>query len=212
MPDDTDPISSTVAFLLKNFTLTFFFAGLIVSLIIIAVRRPDRHGIWHVLFTWFLIFSIGITYIYNGVFHIAFGDMAAASIGWENNGFQAEVGFASIGIGIVGLMAAPRRMPFSLKLAAMIGPACFLWGAAGAHIYDIIETGNLAPNNAGVILYTDILIPVIGFALWACAYASRNRSASTPRAHYGIGTGVTPSGASPAAPPSGAVSTQMPPV
>ncbi len=183
MSDATDPISSAIAFLLKNFTLTFFFAGLIVSLIVIAVRRPDRHGRWQALFTWFLIFSIGIAYIYSGIIHIAFGDMAAASIGWENNGFQTEVGFASIGIGIVGLMAAAQRMPFSLKLAAMIGPACFLWGAAGAHIYDIIDTGNMAPNNAGVILYTDILIPVIGFALWAGAYATRSRERETPAPH-----------------------------
>lgn len=168
-----DPVSATIAFLMQNFTLTFLAIAVIVAVIVILVRRPGAHGVWHAFLSWFLFFAIGVTYIYNAVFHIFFGDMAAASIGWENNGFQTEVGFASLGIGIVGIMAFPRRAPYSLKLASLVGPACFLWGAAGAHIIDIIETGNMAPNNAGVILYTDILIPIIGVVLLVGAYLTR---------------------------------------
>ncbi len=47
----------------------------------------------------------------------------------------------------------------------MVGPALFLLGAAGGHLYQMIAAGNFAPGNAGVIFYTDILIPLIGFAL-----------------------------------------------
>ncbi|MBS1673841.1 MAG: hypothetical protein JSS74_07740 [Actinobacteria bacterium] len=173
-----DPISGIIAFLLMNFTVTFFVIGVIVAAISVAVRRPARADVLATFLNWFLFFAIGVTYVFNGIMHTVFGDMAAASIGWENNGFQAEVGFASIGVGIVGFMAAPRRMPFSLKLAALVGPACFLWGAAGTHIADIITTGNLAPNNAGPVLYTDILIPIIGFALWTAAYVARRRQAA----------------------------------
>ncbi len=96
-------------------------------------------------------------------------------IGWENNGFQAEVGFASFGMGLVGIFAAMKRMPLSTKFAALIVPACFLWGAAGTHIADIIATGNMSAHNAGTVLYTDILIPVIGFALWIGCFATRAR-------------------------------------
>lgn len=177
-----DTIGRAIAFLLMNFTITFFVIGVIVAVIVVAVKRPAKHEAISVFFNWFLFFAIGVTYVFNGIMHTVFGDMSAASIGWENNGFQAEVGFASLGIGIVGLMAFPRRMPYSLKLAALVGPACFLWGAAGTHIVDIVTTGNLAPNNAGVILYTDILIPVIGLALWIAAYATRNRDLPTPSA------------------------------
>lgn len=177
-----DTIGRAIAFLLMNFTITFFVIGVIVAVIVVAVKRPAKHEAISVFFSWFLFFAIGVTYVFNGIMHTVFGDMSAASIGWENNGFQAEVGFASLGIGIVGLMAFPRRMPYSLKLAALVGPACFLWGAAGTHIVDIVTTGNLAPNNAGVILYTDILIPVIGLALWIAAYATRNRDLPTPSA------------------------------
>ncbi len=176
----SDPIGGIIAFALKNFTLTFMIIGIVVALIVIAVQRPGKHGVYAALLNWFLFFAIGITYIFNGIMHTAFGDMSAASIGWENNGFQAEVGFASIGVGIVGILAFPRRMPYSLKFAALVGPACFLWGAAGTHIIDIITTGNLAPNNAGLILYTDIFTPVIGFVLWGLALASRERSGDRP--------------------------------
>jgi len=166
-------IGTIIALLLKNFTVTFFVVGLIVALIVSLAQRPSRHGAIATFFNWFLFFAIGVTYIFNGIMHTVFGDMSAASIGWENNGFQTEVGFASLGIGIVGIMAFPRRAPYSLKLASLVGPACFLWGAAGAHIVDIIETGNMAPNNAGVILYTDILIPIIGIVLLLGAYLTR---------------------------------------
>jgi hypothetical protein len=54
-----------------------------------------------------------------------------------------------------------------MRMAAIVGPACFLLGAAGTHIADIVKTRNFAPGNAGVIFYTDILLPVIGFALLA---------------------------------------------
>ena len=175
-----DTIGHAIAFLLMNFTITFFVIGVLVAAIVVAVERPSKHEVISVFFSWFLFFAIGVTYVFNGIMHTVFGDMSAASIGWENNGFQAEVGFASLGIGIVGLMAFPRRMPYSLTLAALVGPACFLWGAAGTHIVDIVTTGNLAPNNAGVILYTDILIPAIGLALWIAAYATRNRDLPTP--------------------------------
>ncbi|MGB4779516.1 DUF6790 family protein [Microbacterium sp.] len=168
-------MSELIALAMKNFTLTFLIVAIVVTVVVIAVKRPGRHGAWATALNWFLFWAIGITYIYNGFFHIVFGDMAAASIGWENNGFQAEVGYASIGMGLVALIAFPERMPYSLKFAALVTPATFLWGAAGAHISSIIEADNFAPNNAGVILYTDLLIPVIGFALWAFTYATRER-------------------------------------
>jgi hypothetical protein len=52
-----------------------------------------------------------------------------------------------------------------MRLAAIIGTACFLWGAAGVHIHSMITAHNFEPGNAGVIFWTDILIPVIGFIL-----------------------------------------------
>jgi hypothetical protein len=53
---------------------------------------------------------------------------------------------------------------FLERLAAVVGPACFLLGAAGGHLYQMMTAGNYA-GNAGVIFYSDIFLPVIGFVL-----------------------------------------------
>jgi hypothetical protein len=75
------------------------------------------------------------------------------------------VGFASLGMGLVGLLAF--RGSFDMRLAAVVGPACFLWGAAGVHVHQMISAHNFAPGNAGVIFYSDILVPLASFIfLW----------------------------------------------
>jgi hypothetical protein len=66
-----------------------------------------------------------------------------------------------------------------LRLASILGPAMFQWGAAVGHVHEIMTTGNMAPGNAGIMLYSDILLPVIGFALlWFKRSVDGARSAS----------------------------------
>lgn len=66
-----------------------------------------------------------------------------------------------------------------VKLAALVGPALFLWGAAGGHIHQLITAGNEAQGNAGSILYTDILMPLAGFLfLWRFVVATRRERAA----------------------------------
>jgi hypothetical protein len=156
-----------ITFILGNFTLTFLVIGLVVSVIVLMRAAKPLNGpvVTEALFKWFLFFSIGISSIYNGIFHIFFGDLAASYIGWSNSPFQLEVGTASLGFGAVGLLAAWRS--FDMRLAAILGPAIFLWGDAAGHIYQMMTAHNFAPGNAGVIFWTDILLPLIGFVfLW----------------------------------------------
>jgi hypothetical protein len=56
-----------------------------------------------------------------------------------------------------------------------VGPALFLLGAAGGHIYQMISAGNFAPGNAGIIFYTDILIPALGFLLLGLQHRLEHR-------------------------------------
>lgn len=167
-------LEKLITFILSNFTLTFLAMGLICSLVsLINKQRPyKRKVIVEALFSYFLLFSIGISYIYNFIFHVFFSEKSAAFIGWANSPFQLEVGFASLGFGIVGLMAFRASLGF--RAAAVIGPAFFLWGAAGGHIYQMIMTGNFAPGNAGIILWTDIIMPIIGFTLLYQQYSLRD--------------------------------------
>ncbi|MFT0893260.1 DUF6790 family protein [Pseudochelatococcus sp. G4_1912] len=158
-------MESTIRFALSNFTLTFFIIGLIASAIRIA-RAPRPVGIDTIveaLLRYFLLFSIGLAFFYNFIMHVFFGEMSAAFIGWQNSPFQAEVGYASLGFALVALLAVSRG--FEMKLAAIAGPACFLWGASIGHIIQIVTKGNFAPGNAGIMLYSDILLPVVGLLL-----------------------------------------------
>jgi hypothetical protein len=136
------------------------------------------------LFKWFLFFSIGVSFIYNGVFHVFFGDMAAKLIGWPNSPFQPEVGFASLGFGLIGLIAPWRS--FDMRFAAIAGPTVFLWGAAAGHIYQMVTAHDFAPGNAGIIFWTDIILPIIGLTLLALQhrYEREGRSAAPhPQRH-----------------------------
>ncbi len=163
-------MAGLIAFALGNFTLTFLVVGLIVSVVALS-RRPGpltRAEVVEALFAWFLFFSIGVSFFYNFVFHVFFGAFAASYIGWADSPFQAEVGYASLGFSAVGFLAF--RGGRELRLGAVVGPALFLWGAAIGHVIDMIRAHNYAPGNAGVIFWTDILLPIIGLALW---HASR---------------------------------------
>jgi hypothetical protein len=160
-------VRQLVSFVLANFTLTFLLLGLAAALAAL-LRRPrpwTRAEILEELFAWFLFFSIGVSLLYNFVFHVFFGELAASYIGWANSPFQAEVGWASLGFSAVGFLAF--RGAWQTRLAAVLGPAIFLWGAAIGHAVDMARAHNFAPGNAGVIFWTDILLPVIGFALLA---------------------------------------------
>jgi hypothetical protein len=167
---------NVIAFVLGNFTLTFFVLGLLASAIALWwARQRTFRAIVEALFSYFLLFSIATANFYNFVLHVFFGKMSAAFIGWEDSPFQLEVGFASLGFAAVGLLAF--KGSFDTRLAAVVGPACFLWGAAGGHIYQMITTHNFAPGNAGIIFYSDILVPIVGFLfLWL-----QRRSARPPK-------------------------------
>lgn len=174
-------IRLAIAFVLTNFTLTFFALGLLASLIAIA-RAPKPlagAGVVERLLAWFVFFSIGLAYTYNFVMHAFFGEMVAHFIGWADSPFQFEVATASLGFAAVGFLAAFGS--FDLRLAAILGPGLFTLGAAAGHIYQMSAAHNFAPGNAGVILYTDIGIPLVGFLLlwlqWRLAQPARAASA-----------------------------------
>lgn len=160
-------IEATITFILSNFTLTFFVIGLAFSVAAIA-RAPKPTGaavVLDKLLAWYVFFSIGVSYLYNFVVHVFFGQMAAAYIGWADSPFQLEVGVASLGFAVVGFLAAFGS--FDLRLAAVIGFSIFTLGAAGGHVYQMIASHNFAPGNAGVIFYTEFVVPPFGLLmLW----------------------------------------------
>lgn len=158
-------IRAAIAFALSNYSLTFLAAGLLFA--VVAIARAGRpigpSGVVERLIAWHVFWSIGVCYLYNFVMHGFFGRMSAAFIGWADSPFQFEVATASLGFAAIGFLAAFRS--FDLRLAAIIGPGLFTLGAAAGHVYQMITEHNFAPGNAGVVFYTDIVIPIFGALL-----------------------------------------------
>jgi hypothetical protein len=158
-------VRAAIAFVLSNYSLTFFAVGLLFS--IVAIARASKSlgptGIVEKLLAWHVFWSIGVGYFYNFVMHGFFGQMSARFIGWADSPFQFEVATASLGFAVVGFIAAFRS--FDLRLAAIVGPSLFTLGAAAGHVYQMVTEHNFAPGNAGIIFYMDIIIPVFGLVL-----------------------------------------------
>jgi hypothetical protein len=158
-------MESFIRFALSNFPLSFLVLGLIVAFLsLVSSHTPKTSNrIREKVFAYFLLFPIGFSFLYNFVMHVFFGAMSARFIGWQNSPFQAEVGFASLGFAVVALLAF--RGCHGLRIAAVVGPALFLLGAAAGHIRQMVVAHNFAPGNAGVIFYMDIIIPIFGLIL-----------------------------------------------
>lgn len=170
---------------LKNPTVALLVLGFLLAGVAIALKpgATTRADVAEALLAYFLLCSIGIGYLYNFVMHAFYGEMVAHFIGWADSPFQLEVAYASLGFAAVGFFAFKNTL--AVRFAAILGPSAFLWGAGGGHIYQMITAHNFAPGNAGAVLYTDILLPVIGFMLlWLKWRAEREpvRHASHVRA------------------------------
>jgi hypothetical protein len=130
------------------------------------------------LLRYLFLFPLGVQGLWAFVGHVVFAEQAAASIGWADTPFQYEVGVANLGLGLASIYAAFRG--FEARLAVAIAAAGFLIGAGIIHIVDIMGKGNLAPGNAGPILVTDFLTPVVILVLLALASGKlRPKSATT---------------------------------
>ena len=160
---------------LSNPSITFFLVGLVASAIAIARMPASRTAgaVFEALLRWFIFFSIGCAMFYNFVMHVFFGAMAARFIGWADSPFQAEVGLASLGFAVIAFIAF--RGDWQVRLASIAGPACFLAGAGIGHVFAIATTHNMAPGNAGVVLYADFLVPAAGFLLLWLAHRTRRQ-------------------------------------
>lgn len=109
------------------------------------------------------LFPLGLVALWAFAGHVFFPDRAAAAIGWQPSPFQYEVGVANLGIGLASLYAAFAAFP--ARVAVAIAASCLLMGAGIGHVHLILSDGNLAPGNAGPILFSDFLAPLAAVVL-----------------------------------------------
>jgi uncharacterized protein DUF6790 len=127
-------------------------------------KARTARGAVAALLRWSLAVNIGVAGLMAAFAHTARAAETARSIGWApGSPFQFEVAMANLGFGIAGLLCVWLAGLF--WWATAIASGTFLLGAAYGHIRDILVNGNRAPGNAGVILYTDILVPVVHLVL-----------------------------------------------
>jgi Family of unknown function (DUF6790) len=153
-------MADVLALIISNYPLSFLILGFVLGVIAYA-RGPKGPGaLTEALFSTYLLSALGFSYLLNFVMHVFFQKTAAATIGWQPSPFETEVGFASLGFAAVALLAF--KGSYGLRVGAVLGPAFFLLGAAGGHVYQMITAHNLAPGNAGIIFWMDIVVPLIG--------------------------------------------------
>ena len=109
---------------------------------------------------WIAFWVLGINGLWGFVFHFFFGEFSAELIGWPNSPFQYEVAYANLTIAILGFSSwwLKRR---DYLLAAMVAYISWFFADGLGHVVARLSQDNTAPGNAGTILFTDLLMPVV---------------------------------------------------
>lgn len=106
---------------------------------------------------WMLFLGMGWSILGGAITHTIFARSTAKAIGWETNGFQYEVGYASLGIGLAGVYASGVESS-SAWIAAALAGGIFLLLAGVNHVVEIVRDKNYAPGNTAILL-SDIGVP-----------------------------------------------------
>lgn len=112
---------------------------------------------------WMLLIGAGCTVAFGVVAHTVLARQTAAGIGWETNGFQYEVGFASLAMGLGAIYASCVDSP-DAWVAASIASGVFLLLAGVNHVRTIIKDRNYAPGQTAILI-SDFGIPISLFVL-----------------------------------------------
>lgn len=146
------------------FLLIFYILGWLAGIALVISGKAD--SIWLNMLYGQMFGTIGLGLVFNAAGHLFKSEQVARSIGWTANGFQKELGFVSLGLGVCGVISVWLGSGF--QLAVIIITAFFLFGAAGVHVKEMRRQNNFNKGNTLIIL-PDILIPLTAFILWLMA-------------------------------------------
>lgn len=153
------------AYIVSAVPVVLWVAALVCAAI--AIRRAPRPITFGLivdkLLRYLFIFPLGVQGLWAFFSHVFMSEDAANAIGWEPSPFQYEVGVANLGLALASFYAAFKG--FEARAATAIAAACFLAGAGVGHLMDIAQGDNLTAGNAGPILYTDFLTPIVVLVL-----------------------------------------------
>lgn len=106
-----------------------------------------------------LFFSVGIISLIAFIALAFMPEMVAKTLDWPTCPFQEELGNVNLAFAVLGFLAVWIRGHF--WTATILGLSIWLLGDAYGHIREMIVNHNYSDGNAGVPLWTDIIVPVI---------------------------------------------------
>jgi len=155
----------------ENFSVVFVIVAIIyatVSILVYDARVVE--AFLGSLLMWFVGYAgIGACVLH---WYRPTADKIAEGIGWApGSPFQKEVAAADGAFGVLGVLCGWIGGDF--WTATAIGASCMYFLMGIGHVLDIVRNKNLSIYNAGSILYTDLLVPVVLIALlilWKMGY------------------------------------------
>jgi hypothetical protein len=131
-----------------------------------------------IVLIWWMVVAVGIAAIFGSIFHFFDGPDTAREIGFSNGdgGFQTEVGFADLAIGVLGVLCSRFRDGF--LLAAVVAVSICYLGDAYGHLHQAAIHDNHAPDNTGLTLWADFIAPLVAiglYVLWRRAESAATR-------------------------------------
>ena len=155
----------------ENFSVVFVLVAIIYATVNVLVY--DVKAVEAFLGS-FLFWCVGCQGIGACVLHWyrPTADKIAEGIGWApGSPFQKEVAAAGGAFGILGVLCGWIGGDFWTATAIGASFMFFLMGIG--HVLDIVRAKNISIYNAGSVLYTDLLVPVVLIALlilWKLGY------------------------------------------
>lgn len=144
------------------FQLVFIAIAVVLATIHLLLSRKGRASGAAIAETYLLylfVIYVGLMGLLSAYAHVFRPVQTSASIGWSTSPYEYEVGMADLTVGVLGVLCVWVRGNFWLATAI----ANFFWleGDAIGHIRQIEEYNNHAPNNSGIFLYLEIMMPFI---------------------------------------------------
>ena len=151
------------------FQVIFALLALVGATIHIAMSARRRSAIAAIAETYLIylfLFYVGLMGLLTAYAHVFRPAQTSASIGWAPSPYEYEVGMADLTVGVLGILCL--WIGGNFWLATAIANAVWLLGDAVGHIRQLLLYNNHAPNNSGIFLATEIVMPlvVLGLALY----------------------------------------------
>lgn len=99
---------------------------------------------------WMLYFA-AFVFLSSFIMHSVFAKRTAKSIGWKTNGFQYEISFVSLGLGLACFYATYNSLQAWIVISIPI--ITFLFLAGLNHLREMIVKKNFAPNNSLILIW-----------------------------------------------------------